>query len=118
VQDFTRLHVWLRADALARSVYEAADRLPTDERFGLTRQMKRAATSIPSSIAEGAGRESPREFARFLAIASGSASELESQLLFAAAQGFLTSAVAARLRGECIAVRRMLASLRRRVTEN
>jgi four helix bundle protein len=118
VQDFSKLRVWQRAEALAADIYTASQGFPSDEVYGLTAQMKRAAISVPSNIAEGAGRESNKEFARFLAIASGSVSELESQITFASAQGFLNSDESGRLRGECIAIRRMLAALRARLTEH
>jgi len=65
---------------LASDVYRFTTRLPTEEKFGLSSQMRRAAVSIPSNIAEGAARGSDREFIRFLNIAAGSASELDTQI--------------------------------------
>ena len=71
---------WQRATELAQSVYALAEMLPTDERFGLSAQMKRAAVSVVSNIAEGCGRSTDQEFEHFLSMASGSASELRSQI--------------------------------------
>ena len=81
------LEVWKQAVSLAGLVYEVTKGFPADERFGLTTQMRRAAVSIASNIAEGAARHSDKEFVRFLHIASGSASELDTQLEIAELAG-------------------------------
>ena len=77
------LEVMRYARALACAVYRATAGFPSDERFGITAQMRRAAISIGSNIAEGCGRDGDREFAHFLHIALGSATELEFQMLVA-----------------------------------
>jgi len=74
------LDVWQAAMDLAVAIYSVTKRLPDSERFGLIAQMRRAAVSVPSDIAEGAARGSSAEFARFLTIAKGSLAELETQL--------------------------------------
>jgi len=73
---------------LVRRVYELSATFPDDERFGLTAQMRRCAISVPSNIAEGAARASAREFTRFLMVARGSLSELDTQLRIAHDLGF------------------------------
>jgi len=83
VQNFKKLKVWQRSMANARLCFQACESLPTDQRYGLRSQMHRSAISIPSNIAEGAGRRSNRDFARFLRIAYSSACELETQALVA-----------------------------------
>src|SRR5712671_6514673 len=74
------LDVWRSSMDLATAIYSLTKRLPNSERFGLVNQMRRAAVSVPSNIAEGAARGSSADFARFLLIARGSVAELETQL--------------------------------------
>lgn len=73
---------------LATAVYKATSKFPVDERFGLTNQLRRAAVSVPSNIAEGRGRLSRRDFLNFLGVARGSALEVETQLELAMQLGF------------------------------
>jgi len=77
------LHVWQESMALVEMMYKLTEDFPEVERYGLISQMRRAAVSVPSNIAEGAARGSDAEFIRFLHIARGSLSELETQLLIA-----------------------------------
>lgn len=83
------LEAWRQSMSLVTSVYEATRSFPKEELFGLTTQMRRAAVSIPSNIAEGAARSGRREFAQFLNVAKGPLSELDTQLLISAELGFL-----------------------------
>jgi len=78
-----RLEVWRDAMSLVESVYRVTRQFPEDERFGLTTQLRRAAVSVPSNIAEGAARRSTMDYLRFLSIARGSLSELDTQLQIA-----------------------------------
>ncbi len=80
MHDHRKLEVWREGRRLVSAVYLATREFPAEERFGLVRQLRRAALSIPSNIAEGAGRGGTAEFARFLRIAMGSACELETEL--------------------------------------
>ncbi len=84
-----RMDVWQDAVALVHRVYDISRDFPVDERFGLTSQVRRAAVSVPSNIAEGAARGSDREFLRFLYIARGSLAELETQLIIAVELGYM-----------------------------
>lgn len=77
------LEAWKQAMSLVKSVYEMTSLFPVEERYGLSQQMRRAAVSIPSNIAEGAGRNGPREFLNFVGIARGSLAELETQMQLA-----------------------------------
>ena len=81
MNNLKELKIWNKAIDLAVNVYEATSNFPSDERFGLTSQSRRAAVSIPSNIAEGAGRNSRKEFTHFLGIANGSSYELQTQLI-------------------------------------
>jgi four helix bundle protein len=83
------LRVWQEAMQLALDVYKASAKLPAEERFGLKMQMRRAVSSIPANISEGAGRGTRVEFARYVVIARGSLSELETHLLLCERLEFL-----------------------------
>ncbi len=80
VRRFRDLLAWQRAMELAELIYEISAKFPNAERFGLTDQLRRAAVSVPSNIAEGHDRNSTREFVHFLSIARGSLAEVETQL--------------------------------------
>ncbi len=84
------LEVWKKSLSLVKAVYKLAENMPDSEKYGLISQMKRAAISIFSNIAEGAGRESDKEFIQFLYYSVGSIAELETQLLISQELGFLT----------------------------
>ena len=86
------LDVWKKSIELVEDVYRMTKNFPPEEQFGLISQMKRSAISISSNIAEGAGREGKQEFKRFLSIALGSLSELETQLIIAQRLKFLEEA--------------------------
>jgi four helix bundle protein len=75
---------------LVRKIYVVTRDFPKDEQYGLTSQLRRAAVSVPSNIAEGAARTSKREFAQFLSVARGSLAEVETQILIAKDLGYLT----------------------------
>ncbi|MCK0125010.1 four helix bundle protein [Gelidibacter sp. F2691] len=81
--DHKDLDVWKKSMDLVEVVYRLSSQFPSDERFGLTSQMRRAAVSLPSNIAEGAGRKSDKELIQFLHIALGSLGELDTQYLIA-----------------------------------
>jgi len=110
--DYRALDVWKLAHSLTVSVYRTTAAYPSDERFGLVAQTRRAATSIPSNIAEGAGRFSDRDNRRFLAIAAGSVNETEYQLLLAKELGYLDPSAWENLSGDLSRVRSMLIRLR------
>jgi four helix bundle protein len=75
-----KLKAWQLAMDIAEDIYKISGRFPSEERFGLVSQMRRSAVSVPSNVAEGAGRNTKKEFANFLHIAQGSLSELDTQL--------------------------------------
>ncbi|HEY5972827.1 MAG TPA: four helix bundle protein [Pseudoxanthomonas sp.] len=83
------LDVWKDSMRLARDIYRVSASFPDSERFGLTAQIRRCAVSVPSNIAEGAGRGTPKEYARYLRIARGSLMELDTQLWIARDLGFV-----------------------------
>ncbi len=81
INDYKDLLVWKKAMNIVVSVYDMTKQLPKDEVYGISNQMRRAAVSIPSNIAEGYGRQNPKSYVQFLTFARGSAYELETQLL-------------------------------------
>ena len=115
MKDFRRLDVWHLSIQLVTSVYEASNGFPDSERFGLTSQIRRAAVSIPSNIAEGSGHVSQRDLARFLGYARASSAEVECQLVIANRLGFLADEQLKPLHEEVRRVQRMLSSLIRKL---
>ncbi|HOO16536.1 MAG TPA: four helix bundle protein [Phycisphaerae bacterium] len=105
---FRELIVWGKAVELAKVVYRQTQRMPAAERFGLTMQMRRAAVSVASNIAEGNARCTPADYLRFLGIARGSLAELETQILIAAGLGMMEEAPISPLLNE---TRRILQAL-------
>jgi four helix bundle protein len=116
--NFERLETWQKSIAIADLVYETTRKFPADERFGLTNQMRRAAVSISSNIAEGAARSSKNDYARFLEIATGSLFEVVSQSFVGRRQGFLPQTGFKKLCAAAEEQGKMLSGLRRSVLEN
>jgi four helix bundle protein len=108
---FEKLAVWQKSIAFADLVYASTRSFPGEERFGLTNQMRRAATSIGSNIAEGAARADP-DFGRFLGYAAGSVYEVVTQAYIAKNQGFLPEDQFIRIHSDAEEIARMLSGLR------
>ena len=108
-----KLKVWKRAIDFVTGIYKLTEGFPKEEIYGLIGQMRRAAVSIPSNIAEGAARDSKREFRKFLSIAQGSASELETQLIIAEKLGFCFGID--NLMSELDEISKMIVGLRRKL---
>jgi four helix bundle protein len=117
VRSYRDLLVWQRAMDLVVSSYRLAKRLPHDELYGLTSQIRRAAASVPANIAEGQGRRSTGQFLQFLGVANGSLLELETHLLVAERLGLLQSKDLESTFQLSRDVGRMLAGLTRRLRE-
>jgi four helix bundle protein len=115
VKDFRNLQVWERTHKLTLSLYRATALFPREERFGLTSQIRRCRVSRGANIAEGCGKRGNAEFRRYLQIASGSASELDYELLLARDLGFLNAESYDQNLQQLTAVRRMLTALLQRV---
>jgi len=118
MEDFKGLKVWGKAHELTLSVYKRTRTFPKDELYGLTSQLRRAASSIGANIAEGCGRRSDGEMKRFIQIARGSASELEYHLLLARDLEFLTACEFEELEPKILEIQRMLASLAQRLQDS
>ena len=114
---FEKLDVWEKAILFADTVYGVTRSFPAEERFGLTNQMRRAAVSVSSNIAEGSSRMSKKDFARFIEIASGSLYEVVSQSFIGRNQGFLSQQDFETLYQAAEQQGRMLSGLRRSLIE-
>ncbi len=109
------LLVWQKGMTLVKEIYKLTQGFPDEERFGLISQMRRAAVSIPSNIAEGQARHTTREFVQFLSHAEGSLAEVDTQLRLSTELGFCECSQAAATEQLADELRRMLNSLRRRL---
>ena len=109
MKDYKDLEVWKRGILLVLAIYETAKNFSKDERYALTDQIKRAVVSIPSNIAEGASRNTTKEFIQFLYIALGSAAELETQIIIAEKLGYINNAE--NLLSDITIIRKMLNAL-------
>ena len=110
-ESFKDLIAWQRAVEMTRAIYLLTSAFPASERFGLTDQLRRAAISVPSNIAEGYGRSTRGEYLQFLGHARGSNCEVETQLVIAACLGFGTAASRAAAEKMCTDVSRLLGGL-------
>jgi four helix bundle protein len=111
IREFEELEAWKEARALANQIYDLAETTSLSKDFGLRDQMRRAAISILSNIAEGFEREGDREFIQFLAQAKGSAGELRSQLYLALDRGYLSSSEFETLREQARSISKMISGL-------
>jgi len=110
---FTDLRVWQAADALCNEVYSLTEVFPRSEEFGLKAQLRRASVSIGSNIAEGFGRWTPRDQARFYEIAKGSAEEIRNLLIVSTRRGYMKADP--KIDGQVNAICGMLVNLRKAV---
>ena len=108
MKDYRELKIWSRSHALTLALYRATKGFPREETFGLTSQIRRAASSIPANIAEGCGRDGDAELKRFLNIALGSACELDYFILLAGELEYLPARETKTLGGEILEIRSML----------
>ena len=111
IDDFKDLIVWKRAMELAKAAYVLTGKLPRNEDYSLTDQIRRAAISVPSNIAEGYGRTSQRDYARFLAMARGSSYELETQVLLCIEIGYIREEDTFNVLGLCKEIAKMITKI-------
>ncbi|MHB8883200.1 MAG: four helix bundle protein [Thermodesulfovibrionales bacterium] len=118
MQNFRELQVWKKSHALTVAIYKATTIFPKEEIYGLTSQMRRAAVSVAANIAEGCGRGGKADFARFIQMALGSASELEYLLLLSCEIQYLNDSEYEKLSSEVIEVKKMLTSFMKKLKAN
>ena len=118
IRDYKDLQVWQKGMDLAKRVYELTRVFPSEEKFGLVSQMRRAAVSIPSNIAEGQARNTTGEFVQFIFHAEGSLAELDTQLRLAVSLGHCGQSELEQIGALVTELQKMLKSLRRKLTTN
>ena len=117
MHDFRRLQVWQLSKSLFVAIDASTKSFPRSDRGVLANQLRRSALSIPTNIAEGCGKSSPRETVRFLQIAAGSVTETESHVLIATELGYIHPKASAELIDKVVSIRRMLCRLANSLSE-
>ncbi|MDX1406763.1 MAG: four helix bundle protein [Saprospiraceae bacterium] len=112
--NFKQLNIWMRAKELVLDIYRVSRAFPSEEMFGLTRQIRTSAVSIPSNIAEGCGRGSSKQLVQYCNVAQGSAFELETQLMIARDLEFLLENESSELLTEIAEIQKMIDGFIRR----
>jgi four helix bundle protein len=115
MHNFKELKIWQKGRNFVKEIYLTVSKFPPEERFALTSQMKRAVISIASNIAEGAGRETSKDFARFLDIANGSAFELETHIYLAFDLGFINEEILTNLIEKIEEIEKMIYGFKKRL---
>ena len=118
MRDFRKLQIWERAHNLVLKIYETTKLLPKEELYGLTSQIRRAAVSIPTNIAEGAGKDSNKDFVRYLNIALGSLSEVQYLLFLIKELNYIVDSQISPLEVEANELKMMIYSYSSKVSEN
>ncbi len=118
MRDFKKYDIWKLSHNLTLEVYTASADFPSNEIYGITSQLRRAVTSVPTNIAEGCGRDSDAEFNRFLTIALGSASETEYLLILSKDLGYLNSITFEKLIGDVNLIKQKTYALKQKLTSN
>jgi four helix bundle protein len=115
MRNFREYDIWIDGMELVSKVYDLVANFPANEKFSLSSQVTRSAVSIPSNIAEGASRNSEKDFARFLEIALGSAFELETQIIIAAKRNYMNQIEADEIQKLVISLQKRIHALRKKV---
>lgn len=111
--NYRELNAWKKSRLLVKKIYQLTAHFPNDEKFGLSSQMRRAAVSIPSNIAEGSGRGTNKSFANFISIAIGSAYELETQLWLSIDLEFISEKESNQIINDICEIQKMLFNFRK-----
>ena len=110
MHNYKNLHIWQDSIKLVRRIYEVTSTFPANEKFGIVSQMTRAAVSIPSNIAEGAGRNGNKEYANFLGIAIGSIFELHTQITICEQIGYLDARTVKQLEAQTYTLQQQISA--------
>ena len=117
MHNYKNLHIWQEGIQLAKSIYQAVSKFPANEKYGIVSQMTRAAVSIPSNIAEGAGRGTNKEFANFLGIAIGSIFELHTQITICEQVGYFDAETTQQLEQQIILLQQQISAYKQRIED-
>ena len=115
MHNYKKLHIWQDGIKPARRIYEVTSTFPVNEKFGIVSQMTRAAVSIPSNIAEGAGRNSTKDFVNFLSIATGSIFELHTQITICEQVGLIDTSTAKQLAEQTFSLQQQITTFQQRL---
>ena len=115
MHNYKNLHIWQEGINLARKIYEVTSTFPSNEKYGIVSQMTRAAVSIPSNIAEGAGRNSNKDFANFLSIAIGSIFELHTQITICEQIGYIDQETAKQIDQQIYTLQQQITAYKQRI---
>ena len=115
MHNYKNLHIWQEGINLARKIYEVTANFPANEKYGIVSQMTRAAVSIPSNIAEGAGRNSNKDFANFLSIAIGSIFELHTQIAICEQIGYINEETTKQLEQQIYTLQQQITTYKQRI---
>ena len=115
MHNYKNLHIWQEGINLARKIYEVTATFPANEKYGIVSQMTRAAVSIPSNIAEGAGRNSNNDFANFLSIAIGSIFELHTQIAICEQIGYINEETTKQLEQQIYTLQQQITTYKQRI---
>ncbi len=118
VYSYKDLKVWQKSREIVKNIYDISGTFPKEEMYGLTSQIRRAAISLPSNIAEGNARQSRKEYKNFISIAKGSLAELETQLILSVDLGYVTEEKLSNIFSKINELERMLYSLRKSLEDN
>lgn len=116
-KSYRDLEVWRQSMDLVKRIYQVTQKFPSDERFGLTNQLRRASVSIPSNLAEGHARFGSGEFSRFISIAMGSVAEVETQILLSSELGHIKEDLSGELLADLDAIGKMLRGLAKSIAK-
>ena len=117
MNDFRKLSVWKKTRLFVKNIYLLSKKFPNEEKFGLTQQIRRASVSIISNIAEGTGRNTDSDFARFLDIANGSAFEIETQLYLSYDLEYISKQEFEETLSQLVEIEKMIFNLRKSLTK-
>jgi len=116
-KSYRNLEVWQRSMQLAKRIYQVTEKFPSDERFGLTNQLRRASVSVPSNLAEGHARFGAGEFSRFISISMGSVAEIETQVLLSTDLGYISDDLSRGILSELETIGKMLRGLAKSINK-